>query len=101
MINIEARYKPGTSMYHIIYDGWSRDFKHSQILEEVNAQGYACTIEMIADLCSLFQKQMDDYFDRQNEAIPGPDRLDPFDSIQERNELLTELSQIIREHEKW
>ena len=46
-------YKLGTTLFEILWDGWSRDFDVTQTLREANAQGFPIDISTVAKVWKL------------------------------------------------
>jgi len=53
------KYKDGTTKEQIIYDGWSRGFDISQVIDEVNDQGFTVTHDEVKAAYNKHQDEME------------------------------------------
>lgn len=52
-------YKPGTTLFAIIVDGWSRDFELTQIADEAKGMGYVIDDQSIKDFVTMLDNVME------------------------------------------
>ena len=65
----EKKYKEGTTLDEIIFDGWSRGFIVEQTLSEAVLQGFEVTREEVIKAWHKHDEEMDKFFQSHKESM--------------------------------